>query len=180
MPNTPILVGVIGRPHGVRGQLHVHSYTAEPRDLAAYGVLDSADGRRFTLNWVAGDVAEVKEVVSGTVRPVLDRNAAERLTNLQLFVDRANLPRPAADEFYISDLIGLQAVSVDGAVLGQVAAIHDYGAGTSIEVATQTAPLLLPFTRACVPDVDMASRRVVICLPDELIVEDADFEGASA
>jgi 16S rRNA processing protein RimM len=167
----PILLGVVGRPHGVRGHVHVHSYTAAPEDLAAYGVLADGRGRRFSLRWVAGGVAELSELGAGDVaRRIADRGEAERLTNTQLFVDRADLPPPAEDEFYLADLIGLAAVAADGAALGQVTALHDYGAGASLEIAG-AAPVLVPFTRACVPEVDLSARRVVVRLPEELVVE---------
>ncbi len=171
MSAGPILLGVIGRPHGVRGHVHVHSYTAVPEDLDRYGALVDATGRRFTLRWMAAGVAQLTELVGAAAHPVTDRAAAEKLTNLQLFVDRANLPPPEEDEFYLADLIGQTALAPDGAVLGPVAAVHDYGAGASLEIAAAHGPIVVPFTRACVPTVDLAAGRLVIALPDELIVE---------
>jgi 16S rRNA processing protein RimM len=143
-----ILLGVIGRPHGVRGHLHVHSYTARPADLAGYATLGDAAGRRFRLRWVGSGVAEMTELSAGAALRIEDRAAAERLTNVELFVDRAELPAPDEDEFYLADLIGQTATTPDGAVLGKVAAVHDYGAGTSIEIAAASGPVLVPDLRA--------------------------------
>ncbi len=95
-----------------------------------------------------------------------DRATAERLTNTRLYVDRAQLPEPEEDEFYLADLIGLHAFDADGARLGTICAVHDYGAGASLEIEQAgSQPLLLPFTGACVPQVDVAACRVVVVPP---------------
>ncbi len=167
MPKQRILMGVVGRPHGVRGLLHVHSYTADPEDLAAYGALLDDSGRRWTLTWRGNGVAELRDE-SGQAVP--DRNAAERLVNMHLSIERARLPAPDEDEFYLADLVGLAAVAPDGSALGQVTVVHDYGAGASLEITGEGQPLLVPFTRACVPDIDVTSGRVVVVLPDEVVV----------
>ncbi len=161
-----ILLGVVGRPHGVRGLVHVQSYTADPADLAAYGALTDDAGRKWTLAWRGVGVAELR----GADGPLRDRNAAERLVNTRLYTDRDRLPAPEADEFYLADLVGLAAVTPDGSALGQVAAIHDYGAGASLEIARDGQPLLAPFTRACVPEVDLAAGHVVVDMPEEIVV----------
>ena len=164
MPEDRILLGVIGRPHGVRGLLHVHSYTAEPADLASYAPLTDDAGRRWLLAWKGAGVAELRDADG---RAVSDRNAAAALTNVRLYVARDQLPAPEAEEFYLADLIGLRAIDQAGAALGQVATVHDYGAGPSLEIAGQGAPLLVPFTRSFVPDVDLAAGQVTIVLPAE-------------
>ena len=174
MPENRILMGVIGRPHGVRGHVHVLSYTADPADLAAYGPLSGADGRRYALKLRGPGVAEIADVTDGTPVAVADRTAAERLTNLRLYIERERLPAPADEEFYLADLTGLAAVDAAGAPLGHVVAVHDYGAGASLEIAREgAAPLLVPFTRAAVPVVDIAAGRVVVVLPDEISGEAA-------
>ncbi len=167
MPGKPILLGVVGRPHGVRGLLHVHSYTSDPRDLTAYGPLSDDGGRAWTLVWRGEGVAELRDAEG---RAVADRTAAQALTNTRLHIDRDRLPAPAEEEFYLSDLVGLQAVDAAGADLGRVATIHDYGAGTSIEIAGPK-PLIVPFTRACVPEIDLSARRVVVVPPAEVEVQ---------
>jgi 16S rRNA processing protein RimM len=164
MPDARILMGVLGRPHGVRGLMHVQAYTAESRNLTAYGPLCDASGRWFSLRWRGEGVVEVAETMAGKRVPVADRNAAERLVNTQLYLPRERLPAPEPDEFYLVDLVGLQAFAPDGAALGRVAAVHDYGAGASLEIGAR----LVPFTRAAVPDIDLAAGRVTVAPPAEL------------
>ncbi len=110
MPARNILMGVVGRPHGVRGLLHVHSYAADPAGLAAYKLHDER-GRDFRLRWQSDGIAEVFEVVDGKRLKVADRTAAEKLVNLRLFVERDRLPTPDEDEFYLADLVGLTAIT---------------------------------------------------------------------
>jgi 16S rRNA processing protein RimM len=147
----------------------VTSHTAEPEALTEYGALSDASGRRFTLLWAGDGIAEVSEIIDGKPVRVADRTAAERLTNTKLFIERERLPAPDEDEYYLADLIGLTAVGVDGAPLGVVSAVHDYGAGVSVEVSREQAgSLLLPFTVACVPEVNIAAGRVTVVPPDEV------------
>src|SRR5579863_1205241 len=130
-------MGIVGRPHGVRGLVHVTSYAD---DLTAYGALSDARGRRFVLRWRGEGVAEIAEVVDGVEAKVGDRTAAEGLTNTRLYVERAQLPEPEEDEFYLADLIGMAAFDSEGArVVGTVAVVHDYGAGASLEIERKGA-----------------------------------------
>lgn len=166
-----ILLGVIGRPHGVHGLVRVTSHAADPADLTAYGPLSDERGRRFTLRWHSEGVVEVVEHVNGAAIKVADRAAAEKLTNTRLYVARAALPPTEEDEFYLSDLVGLDAIDTSGTRIGTVTAVHDYGAGASLEIARPDAPsLLAPFTRATVPVVDVGEGRVVV---DEDVVREA-------
>jgi 16S rRNA processing protein RimM len=85
-------------------------------------------------------------------------------------VERERLPEPDEDEYYLADLVGLAAVGADGAPLGRVCAVHDYGAGASLEIARDAAPpLLVPFTRACVPEVDIPGGRVTVAPPEDVV-----------
>lgn len=161
-----ILMGVVGRPHGVRGLVHVQSYTADPSAIAKYGALLDDHGRHWTLAWQQAGVAQLRDAEG---QPLADRTAAERLTNTRLYVERERLPKPGADEFYLTDLEGLQAVDPAGMALGRVTVVHDYGAGVSLELDTGA---LIPFTQACVPSVDVLAGRVTIVMPDEVIVPD--------
>jgi 16S rRNA processing protein RimM len=165
-----VCLGVIGRPHGVRGLVKVTSHTADPADLTAYGPLSDAAGRCYALRWTADGVAEVSRIVDGIAVKVTDRPQAEKLTNTKLFVDRSALPAAATDEYYLTDLIGLAAVDPAGRPLGTVSVVHDYGAGASFEIVGSGAPLLVPFTAACVPTVDIAAGQVVVSIPDEIVV----------
>jgi len=168
MPAGRILLGVIGRPHGVRGLVRVTSYADPPEALAAYGPLSDEAGRRFALRWRGEGIVELVEVVSGIERKVADRDAAARLTNTRLFVARDCLPAPEEDEYYLADLVGLAAVDANGAPIGWVAAVHDYGAGASREIERAAGPLVVPFTRATVPEVDIAGGRLTVTPPAEV------------
>ena len=175
MPDRLILLGRIGRPHGVRGLVHVTSHTADPADLAAYGPLSDDSGRRWRLRWTSEGVAEL---TGEDDRTLPDRDAAERLVNTRLYIERARLPAPEADEFYLADLVGLAAFDGFGVALGMVASVHDYGAGASLEiVGDAAAPLLVPFTRDAVPEIDLPGGRLVVAPPAEV---DAGRAGEAA
>jgi 16S rRNA processing protein RimM len=162
-PRPPrICVAQIGAPHGVRGEVKIWSYTAEPLSVGSYGPLETEDGAaRVEIEALRA----AKDHLVARLKGVNDRDAAERLTNTKLFVSRERLPATAADdEFYHADLIGLAVVDPDGNELGSVAAVHNFGAGDLIEVkpAHGAATVLLPFTQAAVPVVDIAGRRIVV------------------
>jgi len=158
---TPRLcVGIITGAQGVRGAVRIKSFTAVPEDVAAYGPLaDEAGKREFALR----PVGRAKGVVIATIAGVADRDAAERLKGMRLYVARDKLPAPGEEEYYHADLIGLAAVLRDGTPLGRVRAVHEYGAGDSLEVVSESgATVMVPFTRAAVPEVDLAAGRLVI------------------
>ena len=158
------MMAVVGRPHGVRGLARVQCYAADPADLPRYSPLVDERGRRFRLRWHAEGIAELSEIVDGKPVKPADRAAAERLVNTKLYVERERLPAPADDEFYLADLIGLDAVARDGRALGRVDAVHDHGAGTFLEIGQS----LVPFTRAAVPVVDIAAGRLTVAPPAEI------------
>jgi len=176
VPDSRILLGVIGRAHGVRGLVRVTSHTADPADLTAYGPLTDDKGKRLSLCWRGEGIAEVTLGDGAATVKVADRDAAERLTNTRLFIDRAQLPVPDDDdEFYLADLIGLPAFDAGGSLLGTVTTVHDYGGGASLEIGRDGAPpLIVPFTHATVPDVDIAAGRITVAPPAEVYGEDAD------
>lgn len=170
MSEQRILMGVVGKPHGVRGLVHVHSYAAVPADLARYGVLTDESGAAWTLRWRGQGIAELVDASGGVMK---DRDQAAKLANRRLYVERDRLPEPDEDEFYLADLIGLAAIerTTSGErALGTVLAVHDYGAGPSVEIGTRERSVLLPFTRACIPDVEIALGRIVVVMPDEIEV----------
>lgn len=162
-----VCVGIITGPQGVRGAVRVKSFTAAPEAVAAYGpVEDEAGTRRFELRVVG----KAKGVVVATLPGVADRDAAAALKGLRLYVARDALPPPEEDEFYHADLLGLAAELADGTVLGRVRAVHDFGAGDSLEIAPEAGtPLLVPFTRAAVPVIDLAGGRIVVEPPEGLL-----------
>ena len=167
MPQARILMGVVGRPHGVRGLVHVHSYTAEAADLAQYNPLLDEMGNAWTLAWRGGEgVAELRDAKG---RPVADRTQAERLVNTKFYVERHRLPAADSDEFYLADLVGLAAHDHAGHAIGRVSAVHDYGAGTSLEIERPAAnPLIVPFTQAAIPHIDVAAGHLTVVPPHEV------------
>ncbi|QDH16306.1 ribosome maturation factor RimM [Swingsia samuiensis] len=169
-PDRDVLVATIGRPHGVRGLVHLHEATASSASVEELGVLHDEFGNEWTAHWTSPGVAILKNIQGVALA---DRTAAEKLVNRRLYVARESLPETEDDEFYHSDLIGMTAVSEKGEVLGEVAIVHDYGAGVSLEI---DRGLIVPFTKACVPHVDLAQRRVTIVPPVEVEVE-GDLEG---
>lgn len=160
-----ILLGRITGAQGIRGEVIVHSFAAVPEDIAAYGPLSDKEGRRaFSLKVVR---MTPKGAIIARIGGVDDRNAAEALKGTDLYVAREKLPQPRAGEFYHVDLIGLAAVSPDGKPLGEIVAVHNFGAGDLIEIRHGgTADTeLVPFNDDFVPTVDIAGRRVVVEMP---------------
>jgi 16S rRNA processing protein RimM len=164
MDRSLILMGVIGKPHGVRGAVHVHAYTENPASLADFALRDQR-GRTIDLAWITEGVARITLHEPTGKQIVADRDAAAKLVNLQLFVERSALPPADDDEFYLADLIGLAAIGADGTTHGTITAVHDYGAGASLELEDGS---LLPFTRAVVPEIDLAAKRAIVVPPIEI------------
>jgi 16S rRNA processing protein RimM len=161
-----ILVGIFGAPHGVRGEIRVKSYTQDPLSLADYGALTDAAGATHFEIAAARPLKDDLLVVR--VKGVGDRDAAQKLTNQKLYLAREKLPPPEEDEFYCGDLIGLRAETRDGALLGTIVAVPNFGAGDILEVAPPTGDTVFyPFTCAVVPEVDIKSGKVVIEPPLE-------------
>ncbi len=165
-----VLVGIVTGPHGVRGAVRIKSFTARPEDIARYGQLADAAGRRFALCLIGA----VKGTLIARLDGVENRNQAEALRGLHLYLPRSALPPAAAEEFYHADLIGLAAVLGDGTVLGRVRAVHDFGAGDTLEIDRPAAPpAMVPFTRAVVPLVDLDAGRLLIDPPPGLLDDGA-------
>jgi 16S rRNA processing protein RimM len=165
-----ICVARIGAAHGTTGEVRLWSFTADPRAIAGYGALTTADGRTIEV----ASLRTGKEFLIARIAGVTDRNGAERLCNLDLFIPRDRLPPPAADEFYHTDLIGLTAQDRDGKAFGTVVAVHNFGAGDLLEIAPARGDtLLLPFTTEVAPEIDIAGGRIVLVPPVEL---EADAE----
>lgn len=158
-----ICVGAIAGAFGVRGEVRLKSFTADPQDIASYGPLVTEDGKRsFAIKLTRPVTGGL-----GARLPGVDtREQAEALKGTTLWAPRDALPNLPDDEFYHADLIGLEVVDTGGRVLGQVRAIYDHGAGDILEVAGPKV-LLLPFTREVVPTVDLTVRRIVVDPPAE-------------
>jgi len=172
-----ICIARIGAAHGVRGAVKLWTFTEDPLAVKAYGPLVTKDGAR---SFEVASAREAKGHLVATLKGVGSREDAERLNGIELYVAREKLPATDEDEYYHADLIGLAAVTSANAPLGRVVAIHNFGAGDIIEIAPpHGATLLLPFTNAVVPRVDLAEGRVVIELPDEIDGDTADDTGTS-
>ncbi|WP_298423745.1 ribosome maturation factor RimM [Rhodoblastus sp.] len=160
-----VLVGVFGAPHGVRGEIRLKSYMQDPLSIADYGALADEAGRAHEIvsaRPLKDDMLVVR------VKGVSDRDAAQKLTNQQLYLARETLPAPEDDEFYCRDLIGLRAETPEGEPLGVIVAVPNYGAGDILEIAPPAGEtLLFPFTRAVVPEIDIAGGKVIVVPPAE-------------
>ena len=167
-----ICIARIGAAHGVRGAVKLWTFTDDPLAVMQYGPLATKDGAR---HFEVTHAREAKGHLVATLKGIATREDAERLNGLELYIARDKLPATDDDEYYHADLIGLAAVNSANEPLGRVAAIHNFGAGDIIEIAPmQGATLLLPFTNAVVPTVDLANGRVVIELPGEIEGEERD------
>ncbi len=162
-----ICVGTIAGAFGVAGEVRLKSFCAEPEALASYGTLYTEDGTRsFTIKLTRPVAGGLGARLSG----VATKEQADALKGVGLYADRGRLPSLPDDEFYHADLIGLEVRDTGGALVGHVRAVHNHGAGDLIEVfgAGLKETLLLPFTKAVVPTVDLRSGRVVVDLPEGL------------
>jgi 16S rRNA processing protein RimM len=170
MPTSVICVARIGAAHGVRGAVKLWTFTEDPLAVRDYGPLLTKDGAR---QFEVAQIREARDHLVATFKGVATREDAERLNGIELYIAREKLPETDDDEYYHADLIGLAAVNTADEPLGRVAAIHNFGAGDIIEIAPPHGPtLLLPFTNAVVPTVDLAGGRVVIELPKEIEGDD--------
>ena len=167
-----VCLGRIIGAHGIRGEVKIDSFTELPEEIGAYGELsDESGARTFEIT----ELYEGPKGILARLKGVTDRNAAEDLRGMRLYVPRSRLPRlKDDDEFYQADLIGL-AAEADGAVIGTVRAVQNYGAGDllEIDVPGRKNSLLVPFTHAVVPTVDVKAGRVVIVPPPGLLDEGA-------
>jgi len=162
-----VCVGAIAGAFGVRGEVRLKSFTADPQAIADYGPLETEDrAQRFGVT-ITG---QASNALTARLSGIDSKEAADALRGTRLYVDRARLPEPDEDEFYHADLIGLDVHDAGGAYLGRVRAVHNHGASDLLEIHApgQTATVLLPFTRDAVPTVDIASGRIVADPPDGL------------
>ncbi len=164
-----VCLAVIGAPKGLRGAVRLSCFAEDPAAIANYNPLHAGPGGRTV------DLAVLEHPRHGhlvvAIKGVTDRQAAAALTGTRLVVARSRMPEVSADEFYHHDLIGLAAFHVDGSPLGQVCAMHDWGAGDTMEIGGETAgrAFLVPFTRNNVPVVDLERRRVIVDPPDGIL-----------
>jgi 16S rRNA processing protein RimM len=162
-----VLLGEIGRPQGLQGEVRIRSFTAEPGAIADYGPLEDETGTRL---FEIESLRVTAKALAARLKGVESRDQAEALTGTKLFVPRSRLPEREEDEWYHSDLIGLAALAPDGAAIGTVIAVHNFGAGDLLEIgpAGGGATVLMPFTRETVPEVDVEGGWLRVAPPEGL------------
>jgi 16S rRNA processing protein RimM len=175
-----ICLGVVTGPRGLHGEVRIRSFTADPDDVARYGTLcDEAGGRSFRVRVTGRSKGQLVARIEG----VEDRDAAEALKGVRLHAPREVLPDAGEGEYYHADLIGLRADLATGAAggpLGVVRAVYDFGAGPVLEIdGDRCGVVMVPFTRAVVPEVDVAGGRIVIDPPPGLFDAPESDEGAT-
>lgn len=164
-----VLLGEFGRAHGLRGEVRLKSYTEDPTGISTYGPLADGRGRTFVLAGVRRAAGDQPDMLVARVEGVSTREGADALNRVPLHVERARLAAAVAeDEFLLADLVGLIVRDREGATVGTVGAVPNFGAGELLEITRPAGPsLLLPFTKAFVPVVDVAGGCVVVELPAE-------------
>ena len=160
------MLGEIGAAQGVKGEVRIRSYTEEPGGITAYGPLQDETGRKIEIE----SLRATPKALIARIKGVTTREAAEALAHTKLYVPRAMLPERGEEEWYHADLVGLAAVGRDGAPLGKVVAIQNFGAGDLLEVKPigGGATVLVPFTRDTVPEIDVEGGRLTLVPPEGL------------
>lgn len=169
---TQVCLGHISGAHGIKGDVQIHSYTENPMDVGSYGpVSDGVEGRLLTLR----PKRVVKGKVIATVNGIFDRNAAESLRGVRLYISRSSLPPSGEGEFYCDDLIGLEVFTLEDVPAGEVISVQDYGAGTILEIRRPNGQMfLVPFTNSIVPKVDLCLGQMKIDPPLGLLNSEFD------
>ena len=168
--NDLVLVGEFGRAHGLKGEVRLKSHTGDPQAIAGYRPLVATNGKTYSLKSVRPAPGGAPDLLIAIVDGVTTREASEALNRVQLYVERDRLPpSDEEDEFLLADLIGLSVQNEAGETIGTVVDVPNYGGGDLLEIApAQKGPTaLLPFTKAFVPIVDIAGKRVVAVLPED-------------
>lgn len=162
-----VLLGRIAGAHGIRGEVKITSFTAVPGDIASYGALADGKGGRLIIE----AIRPLKGMsLAARIAGIADRNAAEALKGVELFIEREKLPETDDNEWYYADLVGLEALTPEGGKIGEVIAVQNFGAGDLLEIrgANSSRTELYPFTQAVVPVVDIKGGRVVVDAPEDL------------
>lgn len=176
MPSAekPVLVAIIGAAHGIKGEVRIKTYTADPLALADYNPLKAKDGRSFEVSAVRPQGT----VVVARLKGVIDRNQAEALNGVELYAARAALPEEDDGEFFHDDLVGLAVKDETGASVGRVKAVHNFGGGDILELERPGHPsVMIPFSHAAVPVVDLDRDFIQIDTTAAGLVEDEDDDG---
>jgi 16S rRNA processing protein RimM len=162
----PVILGRITGPQGIKGEVKLQSFTADPLGIASYGPLDASNGLRLNIK----SVKPYKNTLLARIDGVDDRNGAEALRGVELMIDRDRLPEAEEDEIYHADLIGLSAHDTAGHLVGTVVAVLDFGAGELLELKPADGKtILVPFNVETVPEIDLDAGRLVIDPPEGLL-----------
>jgi 16S rRNA processing protein RimM len=168
-PRDRVLVGVIVGAHGIKGEVKLKSFTSDPLSIGRYGPLQSTSGKQFEIARLKAS----KDDFIASLRNVNDRNEAETLKGVELFVSREKLPKLKTHEAYAHDLMGLEVVLENGSKLGKLVGMPNYGAGDLLEVAVDgnSETVLIPFTNAFVPQEDFSNDKITVILPEGYLDE---------
>jgi 16S rRNA processing protein RimM len=167
-----VLLGVVIGAQGLKGEVKVKTFTETPETLAAYGPLHTKDGREMRVTFLRA----IKDGAVAQLHGVNDRSSAEALKGTELFVSRDALPDADAGEFYHTDLVGLRAEDTEGRAIGSVRAVHNFGAGTVIEIVRENGDeVFLSFTREVAREIDLKGGRIVIAEPQDIEAEKEGF-----
>lgn len=168
-PHDKVLAGIITGAHGIKGEVKLRSFTADPKAIASYGPLLASTGERFEVERLKGQ----KDGFIATLKGVRDRNRAETLKGVELFVLRSQLPEAEDDEIYVHDLIGVTALTVSGEKFGTVVAMPNFGAGDLLEIRRDgvAETVLVPFAQDYVPKIDLERRELTLDLPETYLDE---------
>lgn len=168
-PGDKVLAGVITAAHGIKGEVKLRSFTAEPEAIGSYGPLVTARGESLEIE----KLKVQKDGFIAMLKGVRDRNRAEALKGAELFLSRAQLPEPEDDELYMHDLIGVTALSPAGEKFGTVVAVPNFGAGDLLEIRREgiAETVLVPFAETYVPKIDLAKKELTLDLPETYLDE---------
>lgn len=165
----PVLLAIIGAPHGIKGEMRIKSFTQTLLGFADYAPLFDASGRHYELL----TVRPAKNVAIVRIKGIDHRNQAEKLKGTELFTERSQLQAPKENEFYIADLVGAETILGNGEIFGQISAVHNFGAGDIVEIRLESGKTeLFAFTREAFPMIDLENKKVVFCPPDEVSERD--------
>tara|TARA_R110002124_G_scaffold285343_2_gene463775 strand:- start:4329 stop:4829 length:501 start_codon:yes stop_codon:yes gene_type:complete len=161
-----VCVGAIAGSFGVRGEVRLKSFCADPEAIAEYSPLSDEAGVSYTVTLTRS----IKNGFAALLSGVDTKEQADALNGVQLFAPRDRLPDLGDEEYYHTDLIGLRVLDTGGTEIGTIRSVHDHGAGDLLEVQGpgMKASVLLPFTRTCVPTVDLGSGKIIADPPDGL------------
>ena len=165
MSDNLICVGAIGGGFGVQGEVRIKSFCADGKDIAKYSPLQDENGKPYTL----GKLRNMKDGFAARIDEIPTKEAADALRGTRLFASRDNFPELEEDEYYHSDLIGMEVFDGNGEKIGKVKSIQNFGASDILEIYYNASTSMIPFTRAIVPTVDMGTRRIVIDPPEGLL-----------